>query len=76
MLGQAASAARHYTPLARRAEVLLRWQDGVAELLDAAAPGSDLQLALVRAFADAAEDSRGADLLAGWLAGDGVPDGR
>jgi aminopeptidase N len=75
VLGQAASAARHYTPPDRRAEVLLRWQDGVAELMDAAEPGSDLQLALVKAFPNAAEDSRGADRLAGWLAGDGVPTG-
>ena len=75
VLGQAASAARHYTPPDRRAEVLLRWQDGVTELMDAAEPGSDLQLALVKAFPNAAEDSRGADRLAGWLTGDGVPDG-
>ena len=75
VLGQAASAARHYTPPDRRAEVLLRWQDGVAELMDAAAPGSDLQLALVKAFPNAAEDARGADRLAGWLTGDGVPAG-
>ncbi|GAA3693468.1 aminopeptidase N [Microlunatus aurantiacus] len=75
VLGQAASAARHYTPLEQRAEVLVRWQDGVTDLMDAADPGSDLQLALVKAFPNAAEDARGADRLAGWLAGDGVPGG-
>ncbi len=75
VLGQAASAARHYTPTTERAEVLRRWQDGVAALMDAADPGSDLQLALVKAFPNAAEDTRGADRLAGWLTGDGVPAG-
>ena len=66
VLGQAASAARHYTPPDRRAEVLLRWQDGVAELMDAAEPGSDLQLALVKAFPNAAEDDAEPT---GWPAG-------
>ena len=75
VLGQAASAARHYTPLAQRAEVLTRWQDGVVALMDAAEPGSDLQLALAKAFPNAAEDERGTDRLAGWLDGVGVPDG-
>jgi aminopeptidase N len=75
VLGQAASAARHYTPPTRRAEVLLRWQDGVTALMDQAEPGSDLQLALAKAFPTAAEDARGADRLAGWLDGEAVPDG-
>ena len=75
VLGQAASAARHYTPPARRPEVLLRWQDGVAALMDQAEPGSDLQLALAKAFPTAAEDARGADRLAGWLDGTSVPEG-
>jgi aminopeptidase N len=75
VLGQAASAARHYTPPGRRRATLLRWQDGVSALMDAAEPGSDLQLALAKAFPNAAEDDRGADRLAGWLAGTGVPAG-
>jgi aminopeptidase N len=75
VLGQAASAARHYTPPVARAGVLLRWQDGIAALLDAAEPGSDLQLALAKALPSAAEDDRGGDRLAGWLTGDQVPNG-
>ena len=75
VLGQAASAARHYTPLTHRAAVLSRWQQGITALMDAALPGSDLQLALVKAFPNAAEDEAGADRLAGWLAGIGVPAG-
>ncbi|HEU5486330.1 MAG TPA: aminopeptidase N, partial [Microlunatus sp.] len=75
VLGQAASAARHYTPPADRQNVLLRWQDGIGALMDASDPGSDLQLALVKAFPNAAEDDRGADRLAGWLDGVGVPEG-
>ncbi|MFT4165166.1 MAG: aminopeptidase N [Microlunatus sp.] len=75
VLGQAASAARHYTPLGQRAAVLVRWQQGITALMDAALPGSDLQLALVKAFPNAAEDDAGADRLAGWLTGTGVPAG-
>jgi aminopeptidase N len=75
VLGQAASAARHYTPLAQRDAVLQRWQDGISTLLDAADAGSDLQLALAKAYPNAAQDERGADRLAGWLTGAGVPDG-
>ena len=75
VLGQAASAARHYTPPARRAAVLWRWQEGITGLMDAALPGSDLQLALVKAFPNAAENAQGADRLAAWLTGTGVPVG-
>lgn len=55
--------------------MLLRWQAGVTALMDAAEPGSDLQLAMAKAFPNAAEDTAGADRLAGWLDGSGVPDG-
>lgn len=75
VLGQAASAARHYTPPAQRRSVLVRWQDGITALLDRAEAGSDLQLSLAKAFPNAAEDDRGADRLTGWLDGTGVPAG-
>ncbi|MDN5761754.1 MAG: aminopeptidase N, partial [Microlunatus sp.] len=75
VLGQAASAAQRYTPTDQRAEVLRRWQDGVMELMDAAIPGSDHQLALAKVFPDAAEDDRGTDRLADWLDGVAVPTG-
>jgi aminopeptidase N len=43
--------------------------------MDQAVPGSDLQLALAKAFPTAAGDARGADRLAGWLDGTSVPEG-
>jgi hypothetical protein len=36
-------------------------------MLARSAPGSDHQLTLARAFAAAAQDAAGADLLAAWL---------
>ena len=75
VLGQAASAAGTTPRRTGAPRCCCAGRTGVAELMDAAAPGSDLQLALVKAFPNAAEDSRGADRLAGWLTGDGVPAG-
>ena len=70
VLGQAASAAGSYAPPARRAE--LRRDAGSDGLRRAAGrgrpPGSDLQLALARAFAGAANAGWAADRLHG-LAG-------
>ena len=74
-LGQAMSAARHYTPLVSRTQVLRRWQDGVTQLLDTARPGSDHQLALAMALPGAAQDDVVAERLLGWLSGEGVPEG-
>jgi aminopeptidase N len=75
VLGQAASAIRHYSPVRARADLLMRWQNGVEALLAAAAPGSDHQLALAKAYPLAASDHSAADRLVGWLSGVGVPDG-
>ncbi len=74
-LQQGLQAARHYTPRARRPAVLLRWQQGVGDLLAAAAAGSDHQLALAKAFPMAAEDEAAADRLQGWLEDRDVPEG-
>ncbi|MER5458495.1 aminopeptidase N [Micromonospora sp. NPDC002389] len=62
---------RYLDPAARRA-ALDRIADACRRLLDGAAPGESLQLAAARGLIAVTTD---ADLLGGWLAGRGVPDG-
>ncbi|MEV4483652.1 aminopeptidase N [Micromonospora coxensis] len=62
---------RYLDPLAREA-ALLRVAGACAALLAGAPPGGSLQLAAARGLIAASTDT---GLLAGWLAGDGVPDG-
>ncbi len=71
VLGQSASAIRQYSPLSVRERLQRRWQSGIADLLAAAVPGSDHQLALAKAYPAAATDDAAANRLAGWLAGVG-----
>ncbi len=54
LLRQGKSAISHYTSDAARPELAQRWESGLRDLVDAAEPGSDHQLALVRAYASAA----------------------
>ena len=75
LFGQAGIAAFGYTAMAHRAAVTTRWRQGLHDLLAAAAAGSDLQLALARSFAGAADPGWSADLLTDWLVGSRVPDG-
>ena len=75
VLAQAASAIRHYSPPAQRAGLYVRWQAGLEDLLSDAAPGSDHQLAIAKAYPLAAQDERAVARLQGWLIGEGLPDG-
>ena len=75
LLGQARQAIDYYAPRAQRRELADRWQVGTAKLMADADPGSDHQLALVRALALAINDAVGAELLKAWLAGEEVPEG-
>jgi len=75
ILYQAGMAAYNYAPPSRRAELAETWQRGLQRLLAAAPAGSDLQLALARAFATAANPGWGADLLQGWVYEGSAPDG-
>ena len=75
LLGQARQAIDYYAPRAQRRELADRWQVGIAKLMADADPGSDHQLALVRALALAINDAVGAELLKAWLAGEEVPEG-
>ena len=70
LLRQGLSAVNLYTPPAQQATVRTQWEDGLAALVDAAEPGSDHQLALVRAYSAAATTpERLRDLLDGALPG-------
>ena len=53
LLRQGSSAVNLYTADAARPELKARWEAGLNQLVDAAEPGSDHQLALVRALASA-----------------------
>ncbi|QGG40787.1 aminopeptidase N [Aeromicrobium yanjiei] len=54
LLRQGNSAVNLYTADDARPELQARWESGLRSLVDAAEPGSDHQLALVRAYASAA----------------------
>jgi aminopeptidase N len=75
LLGQAGVAAYSYASPRRRREIAELWQRGLARLLAGAPAGSDLQLALARAFATAASPGWAADRLHRWWSGEAVPDG-
>jgi aminopeptidase N len=70
LLRQGNSAVNLYTAPDRRPALAERWQAGLSGLVDAAEPGSDHQLALVRAYASAASTpERLRSILAGELEG-------
>ncbi|MET1008266.1 MAG: aminopeptidase N [Propionibacteriaceae bacterium] len=75
ILAQGLKSAAEFTDVASRAEVLERWEHGLAELLAAAAPESDHQLALAKAYAAAVDSGVGVGVLRGWLDGVDVPSG-
>ncbi|WP_229055085.1 aminopeptidase N [Aeromicrobium sp. Leaf350] len=54
LLRQGLGAVNLYTPEDDQAELAARWEAGIRSLVEAAEPGSDHQLALVRGFAGAA----------------------
>jgi aminopeptidase N len=72
VLGQGHKAAADYSPPDQRAAVRQTWRDGLADLLVAAEPGSDHQLALARAVTITADPTT-APRLTGWLAGEELP---
>ena len=70
LLRQGLSAVNLYTPPGEQAALRERWETGLSALVDTAEPGSDHQLALVRAYASAASTpERLRELLDGSLAG-------
>ena len=69
LLRQAQLALTAYTAPDHRDELRERWELGLRELVDAAAAGSDHQLALMRAYATAVRSDEGLDFLHGLLDG-------
>jgi aminopeptidase N len=69
LLRYAKSAVDTYSAPHGRAELKQRWEEGLASLVDGAAPGSDHQLAFVRAFAAAAVTDAGLDRVQRWYDG-------
>ncbi|MBW9206561.1 aminopeptidase N [Mumia sp. zg.B17] len=69
LLRQGGSAVALYSAPDNRAALAAEWEHGVRALLDAAAPGSDHQLALVRAYAGAAESDEAISFVTGLLDG-------
>jgi aminopeptidase N len=69
LLRQAQTAVNIYVAPAKRAQARKRWESGLLELVHAAAPGSDHQLAFVRGLAAASSEPETADFLAALLDG-------
>ena len=70
LLRQGQSAVNLFTPDATRPELAERWESGLRALVEDAEPGSDHQLALVRAYAAAASGpGHLREILAGALPG-------
>ena len=75
LLLYARQAIDTYSAPANRDALRDRWQTGLLELVDGAAPGSDHQLAFVRALAAAARSETSLDRLARWYAEEDLPAG-
>ncbi|HSX67875.1 aminopeptidase N [Nocardioides sp.] len=75
LLGYASSAASLFTAEAHRGDVKAQWESGLRQLLEAAEPGSDHQLALARAYAAAARSEEGAAYVRGLYDGSQALDG-
>ncbi|MEJ7756926.1 MAG: aminopeptidase N [Nocardioidaceae bacterium] len=67
LLGQGRNAVALYAAPDHRDALRARWEQGLRELVGAAEPGSDHQLALVRAYAAAAHSDEAAAYLRGLL---------
>ncbi len=75
LLLYARSATDVYSAPQHREQLRDQWESGLAGLVDAAAGGSDHQLAFVRAFASAARSEQGLDRLAQWYGEEELPEG-
>ncbi|MDP9822324.1 aminopeptidase N [Nocardioides massiliensis] len=71
----AREATESFSHPRNRDRVRATWEEGLRELLHAAEPGSDHQLAFARAFASAARSDAGLDLVAGLLDGSSSVEG-
>ncbi|MFF0346053.1 aminopeptidase N [Kribbella sp. NPDC004875] len=75
LLAQASTAINQYAAPQNRPALRARFEEALAGLVAEAQPGSDHQLAFVRAYSSAVFSAEGADRLAGWLDGRDLPEG-
>ena len=75
LLSQAGIATYSYAPPSGRGKLAETWTQGLADRLAEAPAGSDLQLALARAFAGAANPGWSGERLHRWWSGAEVPEG-
>jgi aminopeptidase N len=75
LLNQASSAINQYAAPQNRPALRAQFEEALAGLVADAEPGSDHQLAFVRAYSSAVFSDAGADRLAGWLEGRDLPEG-
>ncbi|WP_327633164.1 aminopeptidase N [Kribbella sp. NBC_00482] len=75
LLNQASSAINQYAAPPNRPALRAQFETELAGLVAGSEPGSDHQLAFVRAYSSAVFSDAGADRLAGWLDGRDLPEG-
>ena len=75
LLRYAKTAIDTYSAPANRSALKARWEHGLCDLVDRAEPGSDHQLALVRALAASAHGDAALDRVRGWYDGSAPLDG-
>jgi aminopeptidase N len=75
VLRQGLKAAADFTPRSETGALVRHWADGLWQLLADAAPGSDHQVALAKAYPPAVTDAAGVARLQGWLVGAELPPG-
>jgi aminopeptidase N len=75
LLAQGQVAVDNFSDPTHRTELAARWESGLRTLVEAAEPGSDHQLALVRGYAAAARSDTALAWIAGLLGGDVDLDG-
>jgi aminopeptidase N len=75
LLAQGQVAVDNFSDPTHRTELAGRWESGLRTLVEAAEPGSDHQLALVRGYAAAARSDTALAWIAGLLGGDVDLDG-
>ncbi|MGZ0147543.1 aminopeptidase N [Kribbella sp. WER1] len=75
LLNQASTAINQYAAPPNRPALRAQLEEALAGLVADAEPGSDHQLAFVRAYSSAVFSDAGADRIAGWLDGRDLPEG-
>jgi aminopeptidase N len=75
LLAQATTTINSYAAPGHRAALRAQFEQSVGELMASAEPGSDHQLAFARAHITSVFSNAGADRLAAWLDGSGLPEG-